>query len=97
MRKRHPDTFEAPTPEEVGQLSIGDFIKVSCHQERFWAIVTEIRMPAPQDVFNAIFVATVDNRIIGTAPCKYGDSILVHGYEIYAITHPDPIIDQKIL
>jgi hypothetical protein len=105
MREKFPGSFEVPTVEQVGHLRIGDFVKVCCHSERFWAIVTGVRAPELQDltpyptvqgyVLNTVFVATVDNHIVGTAPCKYRDSILVRGYEIYAITHPEPVNDQR--
>jgi hypothetical protein len=88
MRESSSDSFEAPTVEQVGQIRIGDFVKVCCQGEQFWAMVTEIRAPELQEyVFDTIFVATVSRHIVGMTLCKYGDSILVHGYEIYAITH----------
>lgn len=53
MRIKYPDTFEAPTKEDLDNLKIGDFVKV-CIQipnrvgempesERFWIEITKIK------------------------------------------------------
>jgi hypothetical protein len=42
MAKNHPDTFEAPTREELDSISVGDYVKICAEPERFWVIVEQI-------------------------------------------------------
>lgn len=43
MARNHPDTFYAPNlDEEIPNLRVGKWIKVSTGNERFWCQITEI-------------------------------------------------------
>ena len=42
MAIEHPKTFEAPTEEDLNSIVVGDIVKVSTGNERFWTIMTEI-------------------------------------------------------
>jgi hypothetical protein len=43
MMKKHPETFYAPSKEELDNIKIGDSVKVCVEdKERFWVTVTEI-------------------------------------------------------
>ena len=42
MAIKNPETFDAPTKEELEVIKVGDIVKVSTGNERFWTIVTEI-------------------------------------------------------
>lgn len=42
MAKLHPATFEAPTTEDLEKVKVGDYVKVSTGDERFWVEVTKV-------------------------------------------------------
>ena len=44
MAIEHPKTFEAPTEEDLNSIVVGDIVKVSTGNERFWTIITEINV-----------------------------------------------------
>ena len=73
----HPDTFDAPTQDELNRLQIGDFIKVCIHPERFWAQVTKI--------FGDRVVAIVDNNLVFVKEVRFGELIEVEKRHIYDI------------
>lgn len=56
MAIEHPETFEAPTEEELNGIVVGDIVKVSTGNERFWTIITEINGDK--------ISATVDNDLV---------------------------------
>ncbi len=41
-RLENPDTFSAPTKEELDAIRPGSIVKVCTEGERFWAVVTEV-------------------------------------------------------
>ncbi|WP_420588210.1 hypothetical protein [Bacterioplanoides sp.] len=48
----HPDTFEAPTPEELAQVRKGSYVKVCAEPERFWVLVERVIDGKVQGVIN---------------------------------------------
>jgi hypothetical protein len=86
MQKLYPDTFRAPSALQIGCLRPDDLIKICGYGERFWAIIKEVVPSSTGNPFDTVFVATVDNDLIGDAPCAYGDKIKVRGYEVYQIS-----------
>lgn len=56
MALKHPDTFEAPSIEDLGRLSAGDWVKVCRNNERFWVAVI--------DVADGFITGKVDNHLI---------------------------------
>lgn len=84
MHKKHPDTFEAPTKEELDALKVGNIVKVSHHNERFWVTITAI----DKDIITIdkdIITGKVDNVLIRPQPFKYGDIIKFKKHHIYSI------------
>ena len=80
MAKEHPDTFEAPTIEELEGLKKDASVKVAIGGERFWAKIVSID--------NGEIKATVDNDLLCTDEhgFKLGDTISFrkeHIYDIY--------------
>jgi hypothetical protein len=75
MHKKHPDTFEAPTKEELDALKVGNIVKVSHNNERFWVTITAIDKD--------IITGKVDNVLIRPQPFKYGDIIKFKKHHIY--------------
>jgi hypothetical protein len=42
MARHHPETFTAPSTEELAKLRVGDSVKVCRHNERFWITLTKV-------------------------------------------------------
>lgn len=42
MSLKYPQSFEAPTKEELDNLKIGDTVKVCRNGERYWVTITNI-------------------------------------------------------
>jgi len=78
MAASHPDTFEAPTPQELAALAVGDVVKVCDGNERFWTVIKE-RKDAD------IIVAAVDNKLVGGQAFDLGDLVQFKTCNIYAI------------
>ncbi len=79
MMLLHPLTFEAPTMVELLTLKVGDSVKISCCNERFWVIVTNINFDEVQ--------GTVDNNLIFSEDhgLDFGDLISFKLHNIYNI------------
>jgi len=77
MAKKYPDTFEAPSMEELAQIKQNDFIKVCLNDERFWVKVIE----ADEDEIRG----EVDNHLFESQPFNIGDIIACKKEHVYAI------------
>lgn len=42
MAHKYPNTFEAPSAQELANIMPGDFIKICVEPERFWVKITAI-------------------------------------------------------
>ena len=77
MAKKHPDTFEAPTKEDLDAVKVGDSVKVCANQkERFWVTVTEVN--------NDDVIGTVDNDLV-SVELAYDETIKFKKENIYSI------------
>lgn len=78
---KYPDSFEAPSREELSEVRVGSFVKVCTEGERFWAIV--------KDVSGQAVKAEVNNDLIRTPVhgLSCGDEIEFDLDDIYAIWH----------
>lgn len=76
MRIEYPDTFGRPEAAELAALKVGDLVKVSIQDERFWVVLTDIKQP--------ILEGRVDNKLF-TKALKYKDIIRFHIDNIYQI------------
>jgi formylmethanofuran dehydrogenase subunit C len=77
MHKKHPDTFEAPTKEELNAITLNNSVKVCHNDERFWVTVTAINKD--------IVTGTIDNDLVCRQPFKFGDEIKFKKHHIYSI------------
>lgn len=88
LKKEFPQTFEAPSQEELDSLKINDSIKVAvlfdskentATAERFWVLITKIE--------NDTVTGTVDNELVKTAfhGLKLDDTITFEKKNIYSI------------
>jgi len=80
MQRQYPETFEAPTMDELYALRPGMSVKVCAAGERFWVTITGI--------VGDLIGGKVDNDLIGTPAhgMRYGDAITFerrHVYQIY--------------
>ena len=76
MAKKYPKTFEAPSLKELKAIKIGNYVKVSHSNERFWVKITKI---IPKRLSGE-----VDNSLF-FAPFKLGQ-IIHFGYNnVYSI------------
>ena len=82
LRLLHPETFDAPSYEDLQKLKNGDVVKVCVEGERFWTTIKEIH----GDDANTI-VAIVDNDLVRTHlhGIKYEDEIIFRKNDIYSI------------
>ena len=80
MRERHPETFEAPSYEELTAIKPGDYLKVCLNEERFWTKVVSISRDA--------IIATVENDlVINNLPC---DTLVeFHKHHIFTTHLPE--------
>jgi hypothetical protein len=77
MSLKHPDTFDAPTAEEIANLKVGSTVKVCINnEERLWTEITEIDGDE--------ITATLDNVPV-VVDLEYGDTINFKTHHIYAI------------
>jgi len=77
MAQNHPDTFEAPTTEELNQIKEGSSVKISNGEERFWTLVTKVSGDK--------VTAAVDNQLLGEYGYDLGDEIEFEKRHIYSI------------
>ena len=82
LHQLHPDTFEAPTPEDLQDLKPGDFVKVCALRERFWAEVIAVE--------TGVITARVDNNLIMNE-LSYNDTIRIKPENIYDILKPSAL------
>lgn len=79
MAKKYPETFKAPTLNQLNNLKVGNLVKVCVEPERFWTFILEINGDEIK--------AQIDNRLIFTGEhyLKYKDVITFNKNNIYQI------------
>lgn len=77
MAQLHPDTFEAPSTEELNQIKEGSIVKICNGEERFWTTVIKID--------KSKVTAAVDNQLLGDYDYDFGDVIEFEKRHIYSI------------
>lgn len=76
MAKNHPDTFEAPTLEELNKIKQDDSVKLCHNAERFWVTVIEVHEDE--------IIGEVDNQLFEDQPFNLHDIIAFKREHIYA-------------
>ncbi|QOR74594.1 hypothetical protein IMZ16_03940 [Cruoricaptor ignavus] len=64
MKKQHPETFCAPSDDDLRNIEPGDFVKVSVMGERFWVEVETISPEAVTGRIDNDLVCTADHGLI---------------------------------
>jgi hypothetical protein len=85
MHKKHPDTFGIP--ESRFGLQPGDFAKVCCNGERFWAKIL--------NVDDGIYSASVANPLLApkNRRLKFGSIIAIAPCNIYQAMRNNEYLD----
>lgn len=75
----YPDTFEAPSNEELQAIKVGDIVKVSTGEERFWVIVEQVHKSA------RTLMGKVDNDLLFTHShgLQLGDEVVFGFQNVY--------------
>ncbi len=79
LAKLHPNTFEAPTIKDLKKLKVGDFVKVSIGDERFWVEIEKIDNHNINGEINNDLVRTDRHGL------KFGDNIEFNKECVYQI------------
>lgn len=77
MAKKHPDTFEVPSLEELNNIKKGDTVKVCENGERFWVNITHIEGDSIKGI--------VDNNLVCYHSFNFRDTIDFKKENIYSI------------
>jgi hypothetical protein len=72
MHRLHPDTFDAPSEEDLAALATGDTVKVCPDYERFWAVIEAI------DHDDDVITARIANRLMCSAKHGFHDGDVIH-------------------
>jgi len=77
LAKKHPDTFDAPSLDNLDKLSGGDLVKFSNGYERMWVVVTGFDGDK--------IVGSLSNTPVGTPGMKFGDIIEMRMKHVYDV------------
>lgn len=69
--REYPDSFEIPSEEEKDNVQIGDYVKVSDGNERFWTVVEEF-------LDNETMYVSIDNVLVSNQPYNLDDYLKIH-------------------
>jgi hypothetical protein len=75
----HPDTFDAPSYEDLIEIRIGDNMKVCTGNERFWVMVTKVVHGEITGTVNNVLGGTVDHGLV------HMDEVTFTHNNVYAI------------
>lgn len=85
MHRNNPNTFYAPSEEEINNIEKGFTVKISNGQERFWNEVVEIN--------NNHLLVKIDNQLVGNKGYNYGDILWIEKKNIFDI-HTKEMIEK---
>lgn len=88
MHKQYPVTFEVPSKEDLDRLEIGDIVKVSAYNERFWVSII--------DIDKSQITAIVNNYLI-TSKLRYGDFIRFGLENVYSIFPRSSELEKNVV
>jgi len=86
MAKENPETFEAPTDEELAAIEVGWTVKVSNGRERFWTEVVEKG--------DGYLLVKVDNMLVYMRGYNLGDILRIEERNIYEIHSRNQLDEQ---
>lgn len=77
MQINNYETFDAPTPEELGSLEPEGYVQICNEKERFWVKITEIE----DDIISGV----IDNNLVEDHGYNLGDEVEFEKRHIYKI------------
>jgi len=83
MHKENPDTFWAPSQEELDTLHPGHYVKICENNERFWIELDEVDGDK--------LMGRVDNDLVFEHSFKYNDKISFEKKNVMGMTTPDRV------
>lgn len=83
MHIDNPDTFWAPSQEELDALQGGHYVKICENQERFWVELEEVDGDK--------LTGRVDNDLVNSHSFKYNDKISFEKKNVMGMTTPDRV------
>lgn len=86
LARKYPDSFYAPTQDELNEIKPGDFIKVCASKERFWIEVSSVE--------NERIEGKVANDLL-MDELRFDDTICVELRHVYDIL-PSPSTKKNI-
>lgn len=78
---KNPTTFHLPDQSKINTLVPGDIVKVCDGKERFWVVITEVKI--------IYFIGIVDNNLLNSQEYDYGSKIAFAKNNIYDIYDVD--------
>ncbi|EFC38885.1 predicted protein [Naegleria gruberi] len=84
IARRHPDTFGAPSREELNSIQKGSLVKI---EERFWVKVLKVSAK--------YLIGIIDNDLVSGQDYTLGDLILFKKNEVYEVFSQE--IEQEFL
>ena len=79
MAKNNPETFEAPSTDELEAVTAGQSVKVCASPERFWVTVTKVDGESVSGVVDNNLVCTGDHGL------SLGDAVTFKKRHIYEV------------
>ncbi len=79
MHKKNPKTFDAPSEDELNGIEVGDNVKVSCNNERFWIQVVSIDGDKIEGAVNNDLIQEANEEL------TYGTVVTVEKKNVYDI------------
>ena len=83
---QHPNTFHYPSEQQLENIFVGSWVKISNGIERFWVIVVEI--------INDKFIGKIDNVLIFDEGYNFDDLIEFELINVYDISEVKYKIDD---
>jgi len=80
MKFYNPQTFHAPTIEDIMELQEGDYVKVCHNDERFWC-----KFITWSKDTNSMFLEVDNQLVFSEHPFDLGDLIEVYPHHLYDV------------
>jgi lactate dehydrogenase-like 2-hydroxyacid dehydrogenase len=81
MSQRFPETFKAPSDEELEEIKPDYTVKISNGMERFFVLVHEI--------YDDLIVGEVNNKLVCDRGYNSGDLVIFHKKNVYCVHSPE--------
>lgn len=94
MQRQCPDTFEAPTLQELAQIGSESLLKICDQRERFWTRII-VTGPATAEPGERWFIVSISNELVFDHPYKLGDPVLIKARNVYHISSDEEMAREE--